>query len=285
MAAEPGQTPAASANTTDVPLPNLGVINLAPDSENQVVSTPVDTALPGSITLQDPDNDQVSIASVTFNGQSFSAVGGTFTVQDTYGELVLESDGTYTYTPNPNATGSDVFSIELQDIHGGTSTSTVTVNVGITRSLAFGPEDGDNALPDQDALLASAFDLDTEYEEMLIPENNDWVEKLGEQTGPEPLFRLDETASLSDPSGEQNQQASGLPVVANDETYDLSAALTDIDIFEPLEYASTLPGISFETDHPVFTDLALETGNDFSTPQTFIDDMMLAETIKMLAAG
>ena len=55
-----------------------------------------------------------------------------------YGTVVLNADGTFTYTPNPgNTTGTDSFTYNVTDGYGGTSnTTTVTLNLGNMNPVA-----------------------------------------------------------------------------------------------------------------------------------------------------
>ncbi|MDP4145917.1 MAG: Ig-like domain-containing protein [Bacillota bacterium] len=43
------------------------------------------------------------------------------------GSVVINADGTWVYTPNAGATGSDSFTVKVSDGHGGTATSTVNI--------------------------------------------------------------------------------------------------------------------------------------------------------------
>ena len=56
----------------------------------------------------------------------------------TYGTVVLNADGTFTYTPNQgNTTGTDSFTYNVTDGYGGTSnTTTVTLNLGNMNPVA-----------------------------------------------------------------------------------------------------------------------------------------------------
>ncbi|GHC98419.1 hypothetical protein GCM10007320_54090 [Pseudorhodoferax aquiterrae] len=86
----------------------------------------------------------------------FLAAGGT-TVNGALGTLVLNSDGSYVYTPLPDATGgtsgSDVFTYTLQDVGGLVSTATLTINVQASTAndpnarddAVFGTEQGTSA--------------------------------------------------------------------------------------------------------------------------------------------
>jgi large repetitive protein len=59
------------------------------------------------------------------------------------GTVVINPDGTVSFTPNPNFTGPATITYTISDGRGGTSTATVTVNVRNTNEL---PVDGDEAV-------------------------------------------------------------------------------------------------------------------------------------------
>jgi len=62
----------------------------------------------------DPDGDTLTVTAVT---------------QGANGTVVDNNDGTVTYTPNANFSGSDSFSYTIDDGNGGTSTAAVGVTV------------------------------------------------------------------------------------------------------------------------------------------------------------
>jgi Big-like domain-containing protein len=62
----------------------------------------------------DPDGDQLEVVDVT---------------QGANGEVVLNDDGTVTYTPTEGFDGTDSFTYTIDDDHGGQATGTVTVTV------------------------------------------------------------------------------------------------------------------------------------------------------------
>ena len=63
-------------------------------------------------------------------------VGGTATIQGTFGELVINADGTYTYTVNqpigPNDNPSDSFVYTITDDDGDVAEATLNIEFGIT---------------------------------------------------------------------------------------------------------------------------------------------------------
>ncbi|MFA0040099.1 tandem-95 repeat protein, partial [Vibrio chagasii] len=90
------------------------------DANNVVVgdtvsfTTDEDTPVSGTLSAFDGDNDTLSFA------MSQPPANGTVT---------LNSDGSWTYTPNNDFNGDDSFSVVVSDGQGGTDT--ITVNVGV----------------------------------------------------------------------------------------------------------------------------------------------------------
>jgi large repetitive protein len=93
----------------------INVSNPAPVATNDSASTPEDT--PTTINVlandRDPDGDPLTVTSA-------SALNGT---------VVVNANGTVTYTPNPGYNGTDTITYEISDGNGGTSLATVTVSV------------------------------------------------------------------------------------------------------------------------------------------------------------
>ncbi|MEO1706898.1 MAG: Ig-like domain-containing protein [Pseudomonadota bacterium] len=92
------------------------VENPAPDAVDNVVGTPEDTPVTFDVlgNDNDPDGDPLTIT-------------GTSAPQN--GVVVINPDGTLTYTPDANFTGTDTFTYTIDDGNGGTDEAMVTVNV------------------------------------------------------------------------------------------------------------------------------------------------------------
>jgi large repetitive protein len=90
--------------------------NDAPIASNDVINGNEDTVIKLSVLSNDTDPD----------GNSLTVVG---TTQAQYGSVVVNGDGTISYTPNANYFGSDSFIYGVTDGNGTYSTATVTVNV------------------------------------------------------------------------------------------------------------------------------------------------------------
>ena len=94
---------------------SVGAINDAPVAEDDTASTLVDTAVTIDVLGNDTDVDE-DLLTVT----SATAPNGT---------VVVEADGSLTYTPNAAFTGADVISYEISDGAGGTASASVAVDV------------------------------------------------------------------------------------------------------------------------------------------------------------
>jgi|GEM_PF-6131431 len=89
--------------------------NDAPVAGNTAATTAEDTTLHGSVTATDVDGDSLT----------YSLVNG-----PQHGTVAFNSDGTYTYTPNADYSGTDTFSYKAND--GSLNSNTGTVNLTVT---------------------------------------------------------------------------------------------------------------------------------------------------------
>ncbi|MGE5452385.1 MAG: Ig-like domain-containing protein, partial [Acidobacteriota bacterium] len=115
-----GQTAATTVNVQVTPVNDAPVVgDLAdptfdPMSGGYAVSTEEDKAISGQVTASDVDGDTLS-----FTKGSDPA----------HGSVVVNADGTWTYTPAKDYNGSDSFTVTVSDGHDGKTTSTITVGV------------------------------------------------------------------------------------------------------------------------------------------------------------
>ena len=93
----------------------FNVSNPGPVAANDSASTQEDTPvnIPVLANDSDPDGDPLTVTSA-------DAQNGT---------VVIEADGTITYTPNTNFNGTDTITYEISDGNGGTSIATVSITV------------------------------------------------------------------------------------------------------------------------------------------------------------
>ena len=91
------------------------VSNPAPTAADDVASTGEDTPVIIAVlgNDRDPDADMLTVTAAT-------APNGT---------VVINADGTITYTPDADFNGTDTITYTISDGEGGTSTATVTVSV------------------------------------------------------------------------------------------------------------------------------------------------------------
>ncbi|MCP5422565.1 MAG: retention module-containing protein [Chromatiaceae bacterium] len=100
---------------------NVNPVNDAPDAVDDTVSTNEDTP----ITLTNADIVDPNDTDLDGDTLTITAVGN-----PTNGTVVLNPDGTVTFTPDANYNGPATFEYTISDGNGGTDTATVTVNVG-----------------------------------------------------------------------------------------------------------------------------------------------------------
>ena len=112
----------------------------------------------------DLDGDSISVSSVT---------------QPANGAVVINTDGTVTYTPNANYNGTDSFTYTLSDGQGGTSTATVSLTVDPQNDTPVAVAEIRNVLEDQVISgVISASDADLPSGEHLTFSTSSTVEGL-----------------------------------------------------------------------------------------------------------
>ena len=98
-------------------------VNDGPVAVNDSFSTAEDTAYTATLNVNDLllndsdlDGDTLSVNTTPVSGPAS-------------GTLVLNADGTFTYTPNVNFNGTDSFTYEVTDGNGGSAEATVDITV------------------------------------------------------------------------------------------------------------------------------------------------------------
>ena len=132
------------------------ITNPAPIAGSDNFNVDEDAVLSGSVTGNDydPDGDTISFAKVS---------------DPSHGTLVFQSNGSFTYTPDPDYFGSDSFEYQIIDADGATTTTTVFIDV---QSVNDAPELA-TAIPTQNSsdgnnvsFDVSTFFADTENDAM-----------------------------------------------------------------------------------------------------------------------
>jgi VCBS repeat-containing protein len=89
-------------------------VNDAPVASAPPATTPEDTPVSGQVAASDADGDPLTYA---------------VTTAPTHGSVMLNPDGSYTYTPDANFNGADSFTVTVNDGNGGTTLVVVPVTV------------------------------------------------------------------------------------------------------------------------------------------------------------
>ncbi|NWL79033.1 hypothetical protein DM872_19495, partial [Pseudomonas taiwanensis] len=137
--AEDDTTPTVDAAPADEPdtglpdetLPGPDVPNGAPQAQDASLATDEDTPVTGQLGATDPEGDPLT----------YSPGDG-----PRNGTVVIDPDGSYTYTPNPNFNGTDNFTVIVEDGKGGTDTIVVTIGVNPVNDAPAAANDGPTAV-------------------------------------------------------------------------------------------------------------------------------------------
>jgi VCBS repeat-containing protein len=105
----------ALSNVANVTI-TVNAVNDPPNARDDAATTAEDTPVTVSVLANDTDveGDALAVGSVA---------------QPAHGSVVINADGTVTYTPTANYNGTDTFTYIVSDGHGGTDTATVTITV------------------------------------------------------------------------------------------------------------------------------------------------------------
>ncbi len=116
----------------------------APDAAQRFFDGRIDEVRVYQTALSAPQVQAIAQAGVLQNDTD--ADGDELTVNrtpvagPTNGVLVLNSDGSFSYTPNPNFAGIDAFTYEVSDGNGGSAQATVTINVTAVNDAPAGAD-------------------------------------------------------------------------------------------------------------------------------------------------
>ncbi len=113
----------------------VGIINDPPLAIDDIANTFEDLDVTTNVLSNDsdPENDVLTVIVVT---------------NPSYGSVVDNGDGTITYTPLPNFSGSDAYTYTITDNNGGVATATVTVIVDNANDDPVAIDDFDGTIED-----------------------------------------------------------------------------------------------------------------------------------------
>ncbi|HXF87620.1 MAG TPA: Ig-like domain-containing protein, partial [Xanthobacteraceae bacterium] len=123
-------------------------VNDAPDAQDDAAAGAEDSVISGNVLTNDSDIDgdplTVTLASGPANGT-----------------LVLNPDGSFDYTPNPDFNGADSFTYTADDGQGGSDTATVSITVTPVNDLPVAVDDFDSMTEDDGSKLFDVSANDT----------------------------------------------------------------------------------------------------------------------------
>ena len=128
-----GGTSTATVTVTVTP------VNDAPVAVNDVAATNEDTPLVIAPLVNDSDIDGNPLTVTTANAPN--------------GTVVINANGTITYSPNANFNGTDVITYTISDGAGGFSTATITVSVAPVNDLPVAVPDAGTTLEETPAII------------------------------------------------------------------------------------------------------------------------------------
>jgi gliding motility-associated-like protein len=114
-------------------------VNDMPDPSGEIRTTPEDIPFSGAVSGTDIDGDTLIFSKGA---------------DPIHGTVITYSNGTYTYTPDPNYNGPDGFYFEVSDGHGGSGTAGVSITVTPVNDAPTGT--GDTQTTPEDADVSGA---------------------------------------------------------------------------------------------------------------------------------
>lgn len=106
---------------------NVSPVNDAPVSYNSSLETPVNQVYSGTLNSFDIDGDPISYSVVS---------------QGTKGNVALQTNGQYSFTPALNAVGADSFSFRVNDGKVFSNTATMSVNIATVKNCTINSQPG-----------------------------------------------------------------------------------------------------------------------------------------------
>lgn len=151
----------ANRNGSSKLVGNVGDINFPPDAVDDATSTNEDTPVSGNVLDgsdggldTDPDSDPLTVTGNT---------------DPSNGSVTVNPDGSYTYTPDTDFSGTDSFTYDISDGNGGTDTATVTITVNDVNDPPIAEDDGSFFVEFGDMALVDVVANDTDLDGTVDP--------------------------------------------------------------------------------------------------------------------
>ena len=170
---------------SDSATPNTMTINVVAVNDDPVADDETNTATEGTTTTvtdgasdvlagdTDPESDTLTVSGIRTGTEAAGtgtsgSVGSSLT--GTYGALTIESDGTYTYTPNDSLgateTGTDYFTYTVSDGNGGDDTGQIAITVtGINDDPVANTDTGTVSLDNSSTTTGNLITNDTDADD------------------------------------------------------------------------------------------------------------------------
>ena len=140
-ASSSGLSPTIDPTAQDV----TTTINGSPVLQLDFAQTNIDTSVSNNVLTNDsdPDGDLLTVTEV--NGQPIGSP-----ISTTFGSVLVNANGDYTYIPNPGFFGTDTFTYSVIDSEGNTETSTVEIfvnnaEIGVAKAASDPIPNGENS--------------------------------------------------------------------------------------------------------------------------------------------
>ncbi|WP_157897860.1 Ig-like domain-containing protein [Mycolicibacterium rutilum] len=117
----------ATSNIATVSI-TVNAVNDPPVANNDSYTTNENTPLTGNVVNNDTDADGNTVTAVLAGGPS-------------HGTVTLNADGSFTYTPTANYSGTDSFTYTASDGQGGTATGTVNITINAVNNAPVASND------------------------------------------------------------------------------------------------------------------------------------------------
>ncbi|KAI9549368.1 hypothetical protein GHT06_003734 [Daphnia sinensis] len=184
-------------------------VNDAPVAVDDVVTTPEDSPVSGNVLTNDTD---VEGNTLTVSGYSIAGLTGPFTIGapatiPSIGTIILNADGTFTFTPVANYNGTvPVITYTVSDGNGGMDSGDLTITVTAVNDESV-DTDGDGVTNEQELLDGTDPNDGCEYEsgsQDLTKVSSSWNSLDCDDDGltnDEELTGIDDPATPADPKG------------------------------------------------------------------------------------